>query len=95
MPGAEFLECCPFAQFEPPFETFFATPQQADFAKLCAAYSVEHILIQSWQALETLLNPLPEQGIRVLEICCDRTLDAEWRREHLSKLSAELPKYLF
>ncbi len=93
--GGGIFGMLPIAQFEPPFEAFFATPQQADFAKLCAAYSVEHILIQSWQALETLLNPLPEQGIRVLEICCDRTLDAEWRKRHLSKLSANLTGHIF
>jgi 2-succinyl-5-enolpyruvyl-6-hydroxy-3-cyclohexene-1-carboxylate synthase len=93
--GGGIFGMLPIAQFEPPFETFFATPQQADFAKLCAAYSVEHIQIQSWEALETLLNPLPEQGIRVLEICCDRILDAEWRKKHLSKLSADLTGHIF
>jgi 2-succinyl-5-enolpyruvyl-6-hydroxy-3-cyclohexene-1-carboxylate synthase len=93
--GGGIFGMLPIAQFEPPFETFFATPQQADFAKLCAAYAVEHIHIQSWEALETLLNPLPAKGIRVLEIVCDRTLDAEWRRKHLSKLSADLTGHHF
>ncbi|WP_404784361.1 2-succinyl-5-enolpyruvyl-6-hydroxy-3-cyclohexene-1-carboxylic-acid synthase [Altericista sp. CCNU0014] len=87
--GGGIFGMLPIAQFEPPFETFFATPQQADFAELCAAYGVEHIQIQSWEALETLLNPLPAEGIRVLEIGCDRALDAEWRRETLHRLSVE------
>jgi 2-succinyl-5-enolpyruvyl-6-hydroxy-3-cyclohexene-1-carboxylate synthase len=93
--GGGIFGMLPIAQFEPPFEAFFATPQQADFAKLCAAYAVEHILIQSWEALKKLLNPLPAEGIRVLEICCDRTLDAEWRKKHLSKLSADLTGHIF
>lgn len=87
--GGGIFGMLPIANFEPPFEAFFATPQQADFAKLCAAYQVEHVLIQDWETLETHLNLLPEQGIRVLEVTCDRTLDAQWRKEHLHKLSVE------
>ncbi|HEY9646778.1 MAG TPA: 2-succinyl-5-enolpyruvyl-6-hydroxy-3-cyclohexene-1-carboxylic-acid synthase, partial [Chroococcidiopsis sp.] len=30
------------AQFEPPFEEFFATPQHVNFAALCAAYGIEY-----------------------------------------------------
>ncbi len=86
--GGGIFGMLPIANFEPPFEAFFATPQQADFAKLCAAYQVEHVLIQDWHTLETLLNLLPAHGIRVLEVTCDRTLDAQWRKAHLHKLSA-------
>jgi 2-succinyl-5-enolpyruvyl-6-hydroxy-3-cyclohexene-1-carboxylate synthase len=87
--GGGIFGMLPIANFEPPFEAFFATPQQADFAKLCAAYQVEHVLIQDWDTLEAHLNPLPAQGIRVLEVKCDRTLDAQWRKEHLHKFSVE------
>jgi 2-succinyl-5-enolpyruvyl-6-hydroxy-3-cyclohexene-1-carboxylate synthase len=87
--GGGIFGMLPIANFEPPFETFFATPQQADFAKLCAAYGVEHVLMQSWEVLESQLCTLPERGIRVLEISCDRTLDAAWRKEHLHKFSVE------
>jgi 2-succinyl-5-enolpyruvyl-6-hydroxy-3-cyclohexene-1-carboxylate synthase len=83
--GGGIFGMLPIANFEPPFEAFFATPQQADFAKLCGAYQVEHVLISDWDALETQLNPLPEQGIRVLEVTCDRTLDAQWRKEYLQQ----------
>lgn len=81
--GGGIFGMLPIANFDPPFEAFFATPQQADFAKLCAAYQVEHRVILDWDALEAQLNPLPEQGIRVLEVTCDRTLDAQWRKAHL------------
>jgi 2-succinyl-5-enolpyruvyl-6-hydroxy-3-cyclohexene-1-carboxylate synthase len=87
--GGGIFEMLPIANFEPPFETFFATPQQADFSKLCAAYSVEHISIQSWDELAARLNPLPDQGVRVLEVRCDRKADAQWRKETLHRLSIE------
>lgn len=87
--GGGIFSMLPIANFEPPFEAFFATPQQADFAKLCAAYQIEHVLIQDWDTLEARLNLLPIQGIRVLEVKCDRTLDAQWRKAHLHKLSVE------
>lgn len=88
--GGGIFEMLPIANFEPPFETFFATPQQTDFAKLCAAYSVEHVEIRAWDDLTARLNPLPDQGIRVLEIKCDRKADAQWRKETLHRLSEEV-----
>jgi 2-succinyl-5-enolpyruvyl-6-hydroxy-3-cyclohexene-1-carboxylate synthase len=97
--GGGIFEMLPVANFEPPFETFFATPQQADFSKLCAAYSVEshsveHIAIRSWDELVARLNPLPNQGIRVLEVRCDRKADAQWRKENLHRLSLEIAQAL-
>jgi 2-succinyl-5-enolpyruvyl-6-hydroxy-3-cyclohexene-1-carboxylate synthase len=34
--GGGIFEHLPVAQFDPPFEEYFATPQTVDFAKLCA-----------------------------------------------------------
>jgi 2-succinyl-5-enolpyruvyl-6-hydroxy-3-cyclohexene-1-carboxylate synthase len=85
--GGGIFGMLPIASFEPLFETFFATPQAIDFAKLSATYGVEHILIPSWEVLDAKLNPLPTQGIRVLEVRCDRTLDAQWRKENLQRLA--------
>ncbi|MBW4657297.1 MAG: 2-succinyl-5-enolpyruvyl-6-hydroxy-3-cyclohexene-1-carboxylic-acid synthase [Drouetiella hepatica Uher 2000/2452] len=81
--GGGIFESLPIAQFDPPleeFEEFFATPQAIDFAKLCATYNVEHEVMQSWQQFVQRLNPLPAQGVRVLEIRTDRKADAQWRR---------------
>jgi len=88
--GGGIFETLPIAEFEPPFEKFFATPQNLDFAQLCRTYGVEHRLIQSWQQLEQALNPLPAAGIRVLEIPTQRKADAEWRRTNLEKFAASL-----
>jgi 2-succinyl-5-enolpyruvyl-6-hydroxy-3-cyclohexene-1-carboxylate synthase len=79
--GGGIFEMLPVAQFNPPFEEFFATPQQVDFGQLFASYGVEHQLISSWAELRQLLNPLPSQGIRVLELRCDRKFDAQWRKQ--------------
>ncbi|MCU0532526.1 MAG: 2-succinyl-5-enolpyruvyl-6-hydroxy-3-cyclohexene-1-carboxylic-acid synthase [Hydrococcus sp. Prado102] len=85
--GGGIFEMLPISQFEPPFEEFFATPQNIDFAKLCQTYNVEHKFISSWEQLKQLLNPLPETGIRVLEISCDRKADARWLQDRLKRFS--------
>jgi 2-succinyl-5-enolpyruvyl-6-hydroxy-3-cyclohexene-1-carboxylate synthase len=79
--GGGIFEHLPVAQFDPIFEEFFATPQEADFAKLCAAHAVEHVLIRDWPHFESLVSALPERGIRVLELRTDRKRDAEWRKQ--------------
>ena len=79
--GGGIFEHLPVARFDPPFEAFFATPQEADFAKLCAAHGVEHIPVEDWPHFESLVSVLPQKGIRVLEIHADRKRDAQWRKE--------------
>jgi 2-succinyl-5-enolpyruvyl-6-hydroxy-3-cyclohexene-1-carboxylate synthase len=85
--GGGIFEMLPIAQFEPPFEEYFATPQTVDFAQLCQTYGVEYKLINTWQQLQNLLNPLPQQGIRVLEIYSDRKADAWWLQTNLNQLA--------
>jgi 2-succinyl-5-enolpyruvyl-6-hydroxy-3-cyclohexene-1-carboxylate synthase len=81
--GGGIFENLSIAQFNPPFEEFFATPQNIDFAKLCATYNVEYKLINDWKHLQQLLNPLPDRGIRVLELPTDRKADTWWLRNTL------------
>ncbi len=94
--GGGIFEMLPVSKFDPPFEEFFATPQNIDFAQLCRTYGVEYQLIQSWDQLKQRLNPLPTQGIRVLELQTDRKADAKWRREHLGEFASGIavPNYL-
>jgi 2-succinyl-5-enolpyruvyl-6-hydroxy-3-cyclohexene-1-carboxylate synthase len=87
--GGGIFEMLPIAQFDPPFEEFFATPQNINFAQLCLTYGVEHELIQSWQQLQQKLSSLPETGIRVLEVQTDRKLDAKWRQENLKNVASD------
>ncbi|MBD2296870.1 2-succinyl-5-enolpyruvyl-6-hydroxy-3-cyclohexene-1-carboxylic-acid synthase [Anabaena sphaerica FACHB-251] len=88
--GGGIFEMLPIAKFDPPFEEFFATPQDIDFSQLCATYGVEHELISSWKQLEERLKLLPSQGIRVLEIITNRKRDAKWRKEYLRKFTQDL-----
>ncbi|MBF2020587.1 MAG: 2-succinyl-5-enolpyruvyl-6-hydroxy-3-cyclohexene-1-carboxylic-acid synthase [Hydrococcus sp. C42_A2020_068] len=87
--GGGIFEMLPISQFEPPFEEFFATPQNINFAKLCATYEVEYQLITTWKQLEQLLNPLPETGVRVLEVQTDRKADARWLQDNLKKFAGD------
>jgi 2-succinyl-5-enolpyruvyl-6-hydroxy-3-cyclohexene-1-carboxylate synthase len=79
--GGGIFEHLPVAQFGPVFEEYFATPQEADIAKLCAAHGVEHVAVEDWAHFESLVASLPEAGIRVLELWTDRKRDAAWRKE--------------
>ena len=88
--GGGIFEMLPISKFEPPFEDFFATPQNINFASLCGTYNVEHELINSWEQLQQRLKKLPSSGIRVLELQTNRKLDAKWRKENLGKFAADI-----
>jgi len=88
--GGGIFEMLPIAQFEPPFETFFATPQSIDFVQLSRTYGIEHQLITSWDELAQRLNPLPTSGIRILEIQTDRKADARSRQNNLGLFAADI-----
>lgn len=83
--GGGIFERLPIAQFEPPFEEFFATPQPVDWERLCGAYGVEHRQIESWLQLQRLLGQMPTAGVRVLEIECDRKASHQYRQALLNK----------
>jgi 2-succinyl-5-enolpyruvyl-6-hydroxy-3-cyclohexene-1-carboxylate synthase len=80
----------PVAQFEPPFEEFFATPQEVEFGKLCATYGVEHVPVRDWAHFTALVSTLPATGIRVLELATDRKSDAAKRKAWFAELAATL-----
>ncbi|MGP1374128.1 MAG: 2-succinyl-5-enolpyruvyl-6-hydroxy-3-cyclohexene-1-carboxylic-acid synthase [Almyronema sp.] len=81
--GGGIFEMLPISQFDPPFETFFAMPQQVDFSQLCAAYGVSYEHITTWQQFQQTIRYLPSEGIRLLEIRSDRKRDTQWRRQLL------------
>ena len=88
--GGGIFEMLPVAKFDPPFEEFFATPQQINFAQLCATYGVEHEIIDDWKQFKQKLSFLPNSGIRVLELQTDRRSDAKWRQDNLGKFAKDL-----
>jgi 2-succinyl-5-enolpyruvyl-6-hydroxy-3-cyclohexene-1-carboxylate synthase len=79
--GGGIFGMLPIAKFEPPFKDFFATPQNIDFHQLCQTYGVPHHAITNWQELTQRLAQLPDRGIQVLEVECDRIKDTRWRQE--------------
>lgn len=85
--GGGIFEMLPVAKFDPPFEEFFATPQNINFAKLCATYGVEHEIIDDWELFQAKLIFFPNKGIRVLELATNRRTDAKWRQDNLSKFT--------
>jgi len=86
--GGGIFESLPAAKFDPPFEEYFATPQNIDFAKLCATYGVGHTLIESWSQFTRLITALPARGVRVLEIRADRKRDTARRKALLAQACA-------
>jgi 2-succinyl-5-enolpyruvyl-6-hydroxy-3-cyclohexene-1-carboxylate synthase len=88
--GGGIFEHLPVAGFEPPFEEFFATPQQVDFAQLCAAYGVEHVPVRDWAQFVALISALPHAGIRVLHLKTDRKADAAKRKRLFAEVAAAL-----
>ncbi|OHE82951.1 MAG: 2-succinyl-5-enolpyruvyl-6-hydroxy-3-cyclohexene-1-carboxylic-acid synthase [Verrucomicrobia bacterium RIFCSPLOWO2_12_FULL_64_8] len=79
--GGGIFEHLPVARFDPPFEDYFATPQEVDFARLCAAYGLKHTLVRDWAQFTGLVSRLPVHGIRVLEVRTDRKRDAAFRKK--------------
>jgi 2-succinyl-5-enolpyruvyl-6-hydroxy-3-cyclohexene-1-carboxylate synthase len=88
--GGGIFELLPIAQHEPPFETYFGTPQNIDFQKFCATYDIEYQRIESWQHLQRSIEVLPDCGIRLLEIQTDRKAEAKWRLELFRGFAAGL-----
>jgi 2-succinyl-5-enolpyruvyl-6-hydroxy-3-cyclohexene-1-carboxylate synthase len=71
----------PVAQFNPPFEEYWATPQKVDLARLCAVYGVPHTLIATPAELRArLAAQVGEPGVRVFEIKTDRIQDVTTRK---------------
>ncbi|MCF7686715.1 MAG: 2-succinyl-5-enolpyruvyl-6-hydroxy-3-cyclohexene-1-carboxylic-acid synthase [Cephaloticoccus sp.] len=88
--GGGIFEHLPVAQFDPPFEEYFATPQAVDFAQLCQAHGVKHIRVKTLAQLGKLTAKLPVSGIRVLEVRTNRELDAALRKRLFTQAAATL-----
>lgn len=88
--GGGIFGMLPIANYDPPFEEFFATPQGIDFAKLCATYGVAHERIASWEYLARAVREPSTAGVRVLEVVCDRRADARWRKEQIPQIARDL-----
>ncbi|HSI08562.1 MAG: 2-succinyl-5-enolpyruvyl-6-hydroxy-3-cyclohexene-1-carboxylic-acid synthase [Rariglobus sp.] len=88
--GGGIFNHLPVAQFDPPFEKYWATPQSVDFAKLCSAYGVEHVAVNDTAQLASLIANLPAAGVRVLEVRTERARDAAFRKKLFADVAAGL-----
>jgi len=84
--GGGIFEMLPISQFEPEFETYFVTPQQVNFEGLCGAYGASYRQITQVEDLIKAVEMLPEKGLRVLEVVCDRAQSVQQRKALLSPL---------
>ncbi len=83
--GGGIFTMLPIAQFDPPFQEFFLTPQDVDFQMLCAAYQINYQKITSWPEFKQQLPNINKPGITVWEIVTDAYQDSEWRQTNLSQ----------
>ena len=87
--GGGIFEHLPVARFDPPFEEFFATPQDVDLARLCAAHRVPHAVVRDAADLARRLAR-PARGLRVLEWRSDRKADAAFRQRLFATIAGRL-----
>ena len=89
--GSGIFETLPIAGLEPPFEEYFAMPQDVSFRRLANAYGADYERIRDLDAdLPGLLREFPRRGIRLLEISCDRKRDHRWRQGLFEDIAREL-----
>ena len=79
--GGGIFNHLPISRFEPPFEEFFATPQEVDFKRLVESTGCDYIKVLNQGELPGLLRMLPGEGIRVIEVETNRHRDSEYRRK--------------
>lgn len=92
--GGGIFEHLPIARFDPPFESYFATPQSVSFVDLARAHGVAYERIADWAAFETAIVRLPSEGIRILEIRTDRKADPATRKRLGSGAAAAVERAL-
>ena len=89
--GSGIFETLPIAKLEPPFEEYFAMPQEVSFRRLANAYGADYERILDLDGdLPGLLREFPKSGIRLLEISCDRKRDHRWRQSLFQDIARRL-----
>ncbi|HNX05392.1 MAG TPA: 2-succinyl-5-enolpyruvyl-6-hydroxy-3-cyclohexene-1-carboxylic-acid synthase [Opitutales bacterium] len=89
--GGGIFETLPVAKLgDPAYETYFATPQAADFASLAKAFGADYELLASIDELPGKLREAARPGLCILHIRTDRKKDSAFRAELRRRVSASL-----
>lgn len=84
--GGGIFEMLPISEFEPEFETYFVTPQPVNFEAMCETYGMAYRRVEKARELVEMIEKLPERGVRLLEVVCDRKQSVQQRKALLSAL---------
>ncbi len=84
--GGGIFEMLPVSEFEPEFEKYFLTPQQVNFKTMCETYGVKYQRIEEVRELVENIERLPEKGVSLLEVVCDRQQSVQQRKALLNAL---------
>jgi 2-succinyl-5-enolpyruvyl-6-hydroxy-3-cyclohexene-1-carboxylate synthase len=88
--GGGIFEMLPISQFgpqfEPVFEKYFVTPQQVNLSALCEAYGVAYALVETVEDFVKCIEKLPGEGMRLVEVLCDRKQSVLQRKRLLDSL---------
>ncbi len=93
--GGGIFEMLPIAEYDPPFEEYFAMPQAVEFRELCQTYHVSYQWIQDWDALLRAIKSDPQPGVRLIEIKTNRKADSQWRKTTLKSMATQVKAALF
>jgi len=72
------------------FEEFFVTPQGADIQLVAGSFDWETHQPESLEAMEALLEELPEAGVRLIEMRTDSSRDVPFRKKIFKTLASKL-----
>ena len=87
--GGGIFTYLPIANFPEHFERHFLTTHEVDVAGLCAAYGVEHSVVDSREAFREAFAQAPG-GVRVLEVIVDRESNVARHRATWGRIAEQL-----
>jgi 2-succinyl-5-enolpyruvyl-6-hydroxy-3-cyclohexene-1-carboxylate synthase len=86
--GGRIFESLPIVQHRADFETFFATPQQVDFASLAAAHGIAFSDLQADTAITQIRESVCSNGLKILRLQSDNPLAIKTRRDCFAAMQA-------
>lgn len=92
--GGGIFEHLPIASWNPPFEEFFATPQDIDFKTFAASLGIPHRSFETARQVTRDLAEFPHEGVHLWEWTTCRKTSAATRKHLLATAAAQVEKAL-